>query len=307
MKNRVFAAIILAVALCLAGGYAFGQLDLDPKKLGIDPKKLKDLDPKKLKQLQQGAEAAQQLNQANQPWKFKEERAAGRVLAARVAASFGGINKNQAWNDYVNKIGRGLVPLSSRPDIKYRFAILNSDQVNAFACPGGYVFVTKGLLKAVKSESQLAGVLAHEITHVSEKHIEKEVRKQKVAGVALEQSLDFAAGDGKLSSEQADLIKKIGDAGYEILVKKGYAREDEFAADKGATKMIARMGYAPADFQAFIGSLGTDKSNKMQTLLSTHPAAADREKAIRQMIENKKWTGASLDNRLSAIRSANPL
>lgn len=293
--------ILLSCAVCLLIGLAAIAAPSLPNIPGVDPKTMK--------QLKQGAEAAQQMSQANQGWSFKEERATGRVLAARVAASFGGINKNKAWNDYVNKIGRGLVPFSNRPNIKYRFAILNTDDVNAYSCPGGYIFVTRGLLKSVRSEAQLAGVLAHEIAHASQKHIEKEIRKQKVAGVALDQGLTFASGEGQITKDQADIIKKLGDAGYEILVKKGYAREDEFESDELAVKTMARMGYDPAELQAFIASLGSDKSGKLGVLLSTHPASGDRAKAIEGQIKGKKkWEGlAVLSDRLEAVRKANPL
>jgi beta-barrel assembly-enhancing protease len=298
MKKIILIGVALAVvAVSLASVNAKPSL---PNIPGIDPKTLKGL--------QQGAETVTHMNEANQAWSYKEERATGRVLAARVAASFGGISKNKAWNDYVNKIGRGLVPFSNRPDIKYRFAILNSNDVNAYSCPGGYIFVTKGLLKQVKSEAQLAGVLAHEIAHVSEKHIEKEVRKQKVAGVALEAGLSYAASEGKIDSQQVDVIKKLSDASYEILVKKGYAREDEFEADKLAVKTMARMGYNPAELAVFIRGLGSAKSGSLELILSTHPASEDRAKAIEDQMKGKKWDGlAVLAERLDAIRKANPL
>jgi beta-barrel assembly-enhancing protease len=297
MKKALIVILVAAVvAVALASVNAKPSL---PNIPGIDPKTIKNL--------QQGINTATGMNEANQAWSFKEERATGRVLAARVAASFGGINKNPAWNEYVNKIGRGLALVSNRPDIKYRFAILNTNDVNAYSCPGGYIFVTKGLLKSVKSEAQLAGVLAHEIAHVSQKHIEKEVRKSKVMGVALDSGLSFAASEGQLKADQVDQIKKLGDAGYDILVKKGYAREDEFEADQLAVKTMVRMGYSPVEFQAFVAGLASDKSGSVQALLSTHPASADRAKAIEEM-KNKKWDGlAVLAERLDAVRKANPL
>jgi predicted Zn-dependent protease len=271
---------------------------------------LPGIDPKQMQQLQQGAQTVGQINKANQPWSNKEERATGRVLAARVAASFGGVWKNEAWTAYVNKIGRGLVPLSNRPDIKYRFAILNSEDVNAFSCPGGYIFVTKGLLKAVKNEAQLAGVLAHEIAHVSEKHIEKEVKQQKLAGIALEQGLNFAASEGQLKPEEVEAMKKIGDAGYEILVKKGYSREDEFEADRLAARTMFKMGYQPEALVEFVRSLGSNKTSQLQVLLSTHPAAEDRAKTIKEQIESKQWKTdglALLADRLERMKTQNPL
>ena len=78
---------------------------------------------------------------------------------------------------YINIIGRALAPYGKRPDIKYMFGILDTDDINAYSCPGGYVFVTRGLLKILDNEAQLAAILGHEIGHIGDKDIEKEVRK----------------------------------------------------------------------------------------------------------------------------------
>jgi len=303
MKQTAIIGIVAAVVIA-----ALATVNAAPSLPNI-PKipKIPGIGGQTGQQIQQGVNAVNQVNQANQAWSFKEERGAGRVLAARVANSFGGIvPQSSPWSQYVNKIGRGLAVVSNRPDIKYRFAILNTDDVNAYSCPGGYIFVTRGLLRSVKSEAALAGVLAHEIAHVSEKHIEKAIRKQKVAGVALEQGLSFAASEGQISDQQADMLKKLGDAGYDILVKKGLDREDELEADRIAVKTMAMMGYNPSEYKAFVGTLG-GKDSKLAVLASTHPAAADRVKAIEEQITKKMDGLAVLEERLEAVRKASPL
>ena len=177
-KMKKIMMMALAAGLIATGFIYLSDVSLAQFKLP-DMKDLKDLD-KGMNLIESG----QKLVDAAKPWPYPEERATGRVLAAKVAASFGGVWRGnphaEAWNKYVNKIGRGLVPYCNRPDIKYRFAILNSEDINAYSCPGGYIYVTRGLLKALNNEAQLAGILGHEIGHVSQRHIEKEVKKQQV-------------------------------------------------------------------------------------------------------------------------------
>ena len=131
-------------------------------------------------------------------------------MAAQLAKAYGGVWQNDAWTKYVNLVGRSLVPKCDRPDIKYRFAILNSKEVNAFSCPGGYIFITKGLLKRCKNEAELACVSAHEIVHTAKRHVENGLKNQKVAGAMLEGGLGIAQAQGaKLSAQQLDTIKKL--------------------------------------------------------------------------------------------------
>ncbi len=282
--NTVLAALLVAMAVFGGGSAVAGpfDIDLDDIKEGLE-------------KAQKIKEAADDIQEAAEPWTYPEERATGRVLAARVAASFGGLWRgdrvSETWTSYVNMIGRALVPYCKRPDIKYRFAILNTDQVNAYSCPGGYIFVTKGLLTRIEDEAQLAGVLAHEIGHVSQRHIEKEVKKSRVTAAVLDHGLDFAAGEGEITAEQAEAIKKISDVGWEVLVKKGYAKADEFEADEAGTKNAYKLGYSPQGLKSFIRALGKDDpKGKMKILLSTHPAPAKRVKKLDSLIrENSHW------------------
>ena len=93
----------------------------------------------------------------------------GRALSARLIYKYGLI-KNKKQTNYLNLVGHTVSRLSSRPELEFYFGILNSPDVNAFACPGGYILITKGALDLMDNEAQLAGVLAHEITHVSLRH-----------------------------------------------------------------------------------------------------------------------------------------
>jgi predicted Zn-dependent protease len=261
-------------------------------------------------------DTGKKLADAATPWTYPEERATGAVLAAQVAASFGGVWKDgssaQAWNAYVNKVGRGLVPYSNRPDIKYRFAILDSDDINAYSCPGGYIFVTRGLLKSLNNEAQLAGVLAHEIAHVSERHIEKAIRGQKAMSAMIQGGVMFAQSQGKLDANQAALAKNIGNAGFDVLTKTGLSQADEFQADKVGTETISRMGYTAAGIMAFMKRLRDEEGSKgknMKYLLTTHPSPDARVKQLKKVLEkeNLATNRPNLAERFQAMASSNPI
>lgn len=299
-KAAIFAAMLapLAMIACPSVDDAIGQFDLN-----IDVNKMVD--------------TAKNIGEAAKPWKYSDERATGRVLAARVAASLGGVWRGtpcaEAWTKYVNKIGRGMALYSERPDIKYRFAILDSDDVNAYACPGGYIFVTRGLLKDVADEAQLAGVLAHEIGHVACRHIEKEIKKQKLTGAAMDIGLIVAESRGEITSEQSNVIKMVSGAGYDVLVKTGYAKADEYEADAKATKNLYKMGYNPKAIRLFIKTLEEqekEKGAKLKILLSTHPAPSKRKDKLKDYLDKEGWDVEGMPNnaeRFNAMKSKHPL
>ncbi len=253
---------------------------------------------------------AKDAHEASKPWTYPEERATGRVLAAKVAKNFGGLWKDERWNAYVNLIGRSLVPYSKRSDIKYRFAILDTDDINAYSCPGGYIFVTRGILKLVDNEAHLAGVLAHEIAHVSNRHIEKEVKKQKMGAVVMDHGLEFATREGEITNQQAELLKDVSDAGWKILIRKGYTKKDEFEADHDATKNIYKLGYNPHGLRGLLKKIkqGKGKSKDWEVLLSTHPPADKRIDKIKDYIEKKGWESQPvLKDRYQAMMQDHPV
>lgn len=180
---------------------------------------------------------------------------------------------------YVNKIGKNLAAQSSRPNIQWTFGVINSDEFNAYSAPGGYVLVTKGLLKAVQSEAQLAGVIAHEIAHVTERHALRVYGNAKANGcqAALAAKAGTkSAGESKVGQEFAEFTSQFQGAlgkpgGYvdlnnagvglitnltkkvvEEITLKGFAHGDEFEADKIAAELITAAGYSPKEFVNFV-------------------------------------------------------
>lgn len=222
----------------------------------------------------------------------EEELNIGRVVAARVLATYP-LAKNAKLQNYVSLVGHTLVPYSERPDQAWHFAVIEADIVNAYSTPGNFVFITTAALAQLKSEAELATILGHEISHVTEKHILTEVRRGNVfaAGVDL-----AASGAGGMSEEIAG---KISDIAFDKLFKSGLGRKAELESDSVGVRIAAAAGYRSDAFVSFLGTLGaleSAHSGKLAKLGKDHPTAADR---IRLLKDGGKVdaNGALLDDR----------
>ncbi len=202
----------------------------------------------------------------------EEEISIGREVASNLCARYGLYN-NEILTKYLNLIGQAIVRNCDRKNIKYHFAVLNSNTVNAFATPGGYVFITKGLLKLIRDESELAGVLAHEIAHISRRHIAEEIKKSNLIGAGADIINEIA--------KDKEMTKKITEFSTNILFK-GYSRKDEEEADLLATEYLKRTGYDTAGLKGFIESISKHKEDepKFLVLFKTHPHPTERIKYI---------------------------
>jgi len=146
---------------------------------------------------------------------------------------------------YVNDIGQKLAADSHRPDLNFTFTLLDSPQVNAFALPGGYVYVTRGIMAYMQTESHLAGVIGHEIGHVTARHGASRAAQQQLAGVA---SMAVAVGTG--SGDLAQMSQMLGGA-----LMSGYGRKQELESDRLGAEYIAKNNYDPEDMIGVIGIL----------------------------------------------------
>lgn len=214
--------------------------------------------------------AAEAMREITEP----EEIAMGRNIAAGLLGA-APATRNAAQARYVNNVGRWLALHSGRPDLPWKFGILETSSVNAFATPGGNVFVTRGLLAQVKSESELAGVLAHEIAHVALKHHLNDIRKQASKGLVLD--LASLRGGG-LTGEAARAVARVGLEGF----ARGLSRDDELEADRLGVVIAARSGYEPYGLPAVLQVLSTlpQDTSGMGLFLATHPSPADRLAAL---------------------------
>lgn len=220
----------------------------------------------------------------------EDEIKIGRAAAAALCDRYGLVTEKTSLR-YMNLVGKAVARRSERPGLTYRFGILDTNEVNAFAAPGGYVFVTKGLLRSVRNESELAGILAHEISHVTCKHVIKEIQKSKLIGAGL----DFASAVAK----NPEVLERAGDLSVKVLMK-GLSRKDEYEADREGTALVWKVGYDPRGLKRVIERMGKKQARKVKIFSrigKTHPPASQRVKRIgkqlksARIIENPNWPG----------------
>jgi predicted Zn-dependent protease len=202
-----------------------------------------------------------------------KEREIGRNVAATVAGRWP-VSGNTALNDYVNMVGTVVAQQSPRnTEVPFRFAVLNTDEVNAFAAPGGYIFVTRGALEMMESEAELAGVLAHEVAHVDRKHVLESMRK----GNMLNSARSEADLNGFLMDQLAGQLTS--------LIFTGLAKPDELESDSLGMLYATAAGYRPDGLVSFVRKLQAGESNErrrpfLSDLKATHPAPAERIAAL---------------------------
>ncbi|GAB1234425.1 M48 family metalloprotease [Ferrigenium sp. UT5] len=174
---------------------------------------------------------------------------------------------NPPLQRYVNRVGRWIALHSERPDLPWQFGVLDDADINAFAAPGGYVFITKGLLARMNNEAELAGVLAHEISHVLRKHhlqaLKKGARRELMADLA-DDAIKSRGGDERL--------RKLVSAGTELYAR-GLDKEDEFESDRMGVVLAARAGYDPYGLPAVLQTLQSinPADSNLALMFKTHP------------------------------------
>lgn len=208
---------------------------------------------------------------------LQKEREIGRNVASVVAGRWNVVN-NAALNDYVNMVGTVVAQQSPRyTEVPFRFAVLDTAEVNAFAAPGGYIFVTRGALELMENESELAGVLAHEVAHVDQKHVLESMRKANMLqGARSEADLDGFLMD-QLAGELTSLIFT------------GLATEDELESDSLGMLYAAAAGYRADGLLSFARKLQAGETNErrrglLADLKATHPDAAQRITAMERQL-----------------------
>lgn len=211
------------------------------------------------------------------------------------------LHESKALNLYVNRVGMWLAYNSIQPDLPWRFGVINSDSINAFAAPGGFVFITSGMLKQLTNEAQLAAILAHEIIHVTQQHHLQAIKDGALRG-AVTESLFVAAesyqsntGAGSKDRQYSEWAKKITGAAQD-LYSKGLDRDDEFQADKLGIRLLAKAGY---DAYAFIDNLQvldaiSADDTSLALMYKTHPTPTQRLQAIASQLSYFEETNGLL-------------
>ncbi|MEK9727994.1 MAG: M48 family metalloprotease [Candidatus Margulisiibacteriota bacterium] len=201
-------------------------------------------------------------------------------LGSNVAATILGKYKQSNDTDlikYVNLVGQTVVKTSGRKDIHFYFTVLNEAEPMALACPGGYIFISTGLLSLLTTEAQLAGVLAHEIAHVNEKHAFDKVQDTGNDGASMLTQM-LMAQHTSASVAFGELSNKV----TTILLDKGLNEDDEYEADVAALIYLKNTGYAPEAYIEVIERLPAEKVSHSKT----HPDINDRIKQLKSLFPN---------------------
>jgi predicted Zn-dependent protease len=195
----------------------------------------------------------------------EEERAIGKQGSA-VLLGAAPLAANDRAQRYVNRVGRWVASQTEQPDLKWRFGILDTDSVNSFAAPGGYVFITKGLLKRLDNEAELAAILAHECAHVIKHHHLRAIKK--TGAVDLASTLVSAA----VKTNNRAVLNQVME-GSKTVYARGLDKGDEYEADQMAAVITARAGYEPFGLHEVMQKLAAIRpdDNSLSLLFATHP------------------------------------
>jgi predicted Zn-dependent protease len=209
-----------------------------------------------------------------------QEIALGKQTDIEVRQQYG-VYDDPAVNGYVQSIGQALVPHTHRPQLACQFAVLDTPVVNAFAVPGGFIYVTRGILALMNSEAELAVVLGHELGHVNARHSVRRMSEMMLVQVGL--------AVGSALSETFAKVSGVASVGIQLLFLK-YSRDDERQADSLGVEYARKTDYNPGEMVAFFGSLqklgDLSGGHSLPGFLSTHPLTSERIEKVKLMLSD---------------------
>jgi predicted Zn-dependent protease len=220
----------------------------------------------------------------------EDERAIGAAVSQRIRERYG-VVQDKAVHRYVGLVGNALSASSAQPSLQWQFIVLDTDGVNAFAAPGGFIHVTRGALALIQNEAELAGVLGHEIIHVTAQHTIKAIKKSKVSELGVEAGAAKAPGGGLSQMAIGKMAEKATD-----MVLAGFGRAEEMESDAQGIVLATAVGYAPNGLPDFLTRLA--ERNKAATakrgLFASHPEMKERIDKLNAGIQAKKLAGTAV-------------
>jgi predicted Zn-dependent protease len=211
-----------------------------------------------------------------------EEQQIGQQVSDKIVDTFG-VYQDANVTRYVTLVGAVLAQASTRPNVNWQFVVLDTDGVNAFAAPGGFIHITKGLLGLMKNEAELAGVLAHEIVHVTAKHTVNSIQQ----GDLISLGTDSVGSSGGMTQA---LVAEFADVAYKNILNNTFSRGDEGESDEKGIQLANKVGYAPAGLVGALTKL-SDRNKDVKEkngLFASHPDMKDRIAKIEATIRSKK-------------------
>jgi beta-barrel assembly-enhancing protease len=228
------------------------------------------------KRVQQAQERKQQFDDMNIT--EEEEIKLGSDVSAKIRQRFG-VVQDAAVHKYVTLTGTMLTDQTTRAKLPWTFIVLDTDGVNAFAAPGGFVHITRGALALIKSEAELAGVLGHEIAHVAQKHTVNAIRKSKGVQIATSET----------SSNRGAFLGALANRAYDMVLENSFDRGDELDADKEGIILVQKAGYAGAGLSEFLARLAERNKGQAEKngLFASHPETQERIGKVKQLAGSK--------------------
>jgi predicted Zn-dependent protease len=229
----------------------------------------------------------------------QEEYYIGRAVSANVLQKYAVLD-NEDLTQYINEVGLTVAWASDRPETYggYHFIILDTDDPLAYSAPGGFVFISKGLMAVMKDEEELAGVLAHEVAHISNKHglsAIKQSRLMDAFGILVAEGKKYSSDE---IQKLANIYEGVLDDIVTTLVEKGYSRVQEDKADRSGASYAFQAGYDPQGLTSFLETLAELEALKKQEgrtfefgLVKSHPDPADRGMKLGQYLQEKGMVG----------------
>jgi predicted Zn-dependent protease len=207
-----------------------------------------------------------------------EERTLGEEVSLKVRQRFG-VVQNAAVHKYVSLVGLTVAKASDRPNLDWTFVVLDTDGVNAFAAPGGFVHITRGALALIRNEGELSTVLGHEIAHVTRKHTLNAIRKGKTVQLA-----------GDAAGSRAAFLEGVTNRVYEMVLENNFDRGDEMDADKNGVQFAQKAGYAPGTLGEFLTRLSERNKDATEKngLFASHPDTTARLGQIKKLAASSK-------------------
>ncbi len=236
--------------------------------------------------VQSALNVAESFNRANRDITEVEEYYLGRSVAATVLNMYVPL-ENPALQQYVNLVGRTVACSSPTPTLfgGYHFLVLNSSEINAIACPGGLILICSGLIDLASNEDELAGILAHEVSHVTLRHGIASIDQARWTefGALVAQESAERSGINEIQAAAEDYGELVNDVISNILTK-GYSRETEFQADSLAVEICAKAGYDPGALASVLQTMSAIDSRSGPGFWQTHPFPEDRIEAVNAIV-----------------------
>jgi predicted Zn-dependent protease len=236
--------------------------------------------------------SSQAIEKTQQELTPEQEYYVGRAVVATVLQSYPPLDKPQA-NNYLNLLGQSLAVFSDRPETfgGYHFLLLDSDEINAFAAPGGLILVTRGMLRCCENEDELAAVLAHEISHVELEHGIKAIKQGRMTEALTILAAESAKqlGSEDLAAVTREFEASVGDV-VKTLMTSGYSREQERDADVAAVQLLRRAAYPEAAIITMLHRMDERLANAGGLgFAKTHPSARSRAEALGAVVASAEF------------------